>query len=69
MRGLVLLLESKEIGQPIPVELPSTEVYDVMPLKREEALNFQAGLLAQKGAALQRPVRILEVHALRRNGI
>ncbi len=30
----------------------STEVYEVLPILVEEALNWQADLLAQKGAAL-----------------
>ena len=42
--------EGRGLGEPLVVELPSTEVYDVLPISVEEAFNLQARLLAQQSA-------------------
>lgn len=47
--------EGERLREPVVVELPSTEVYDVLPIPVKEASNLQAGLLAQKGAASAPP--------------
>ena len=51
------------------VELPSTKVYEVLPIPVEEASNLQAALLAQKALPRHRPVCVLDRGPLRRDGI